>query len=183
MPSINSCGGNGVYIPPDNNCDDCSAVRDQLDNVLTELDAVESTLDNKVDKVSGKGLSTNDYTNADKTKLNGIENGAQVNRTYNVVAGNPTGNAAPGFGDTVIVSQISQSATGQVSATDRTITIPNTVATTSRAGLMSAADKAKIANLETRLAALEALIGNKQNTIISMTDENNNVTAVTVLAE
>jgi len=34
---------------------------------------------NKVDKEVGKGLSTNDYTNAEKTKLAGIEEGAQVN--------------------------------------------------------------------------------------------------------
>lgn len=34
---------------------------------------------NKVDKVSGKGLSTNDYTDAEQTKLSGIETGAQVN--------------------------------------------------------------------------------------------------------
>ena len=33
----------------------------------------------KVDKVTGKGLSTNDYTNAEKSKLAGIEVGAQVN--------------------------------------------------------------------------------------------------------
>ena len=33
----------------------------------------------KVDKVDGKGLSTNDYTTAEKTKLNGIAAGAQVN--------------------------------------------------------------------------------------------------------
>ena len=33
----------------------------------------------KVDKVEGKGLSTNDYTNADKNKLSGIEDGAEVN--------------------------------------------------------------------------------------------------------
>lgn len=31
---------------------------------------------NKVDKVSGKGLSTNDYTTAEKTKLSGIAEGA-----------------------------------------------------------------------------------------------------------
>lgn len=36
-------------------------------------------LDNKVNKIEGKGLSTNDFTNADKTKLEGIESGAQVN--------------------------------------------------------------------------------------------------------
>ena len=33
----------------------------------------------KVDKVSGKGLSESDYTNAEKTKLGNIEAGAQVN--------------------------------------------------------------------------------------------------------
>jgi hypothetical protein len=33
-------------------------------------------LDSKVDKVSGKGLSTNDYTNEEKTKLAGIVTGA-----------------------------------------------------------------------------------------------------------
>ena len=36
-------------------------------------------LDGKVDKVTGKGLSTEDYTTADKTKLNGIASGAEVN--------------------------------------------------------------------------------------------------------
>lgn len=35
----------------------------------------------KVDKVTGKGLSTNDYTTAEKEKLAGIEAGAQVNPT------------------------------------------------------------------------------------------------------
>lgn len=39
-----------------------------------------NTVTNKVDKVSGKGLSTNDYTTAEKNKLNGIQSGAQVNR-------------------------------------------------------------------------------------------------------
>ena len=33
----------------------------------------------KVDKVSGKGLSTEDYTTAEKTKLSGIATGAEVN--------------------------------------------------------------------------------------------------------
>jgi hypothetical protein len=40
---------------------------------------VDTTISGKVDKVSGKGLSTNDYTTAEKEKLSGIENGAQVN--------------------------------------------------------------------------------------------------------
>ena len=38
-----------------------------------------SELDNKVDKVSGKQLSTNDYTTTEKNKLAGIAAGAEVN--------------------------------------------------------------------------------------------------------
>lgn len=37
---------------------------------------VDNSLGNKVDKVSGKGLSTNDYTTAEKTKLAGIAENA-----------------------------------------------------------------------------------------------------------
>ena len=40
---------------------------------------INSALAGKVDTVSGKGLSTNDYTTADKNKLSGIANGAQAN--------------------------------------------------------------------------------------------------------
>ena len=39
-----------------------------------------NTVETKVDKVSGKRLSTNDYTTAEKNKLAGIQSGAQVNR-------------------------------------------------------------------------------------------------------
>ena len=45
----------------------------------TEAERLWDELDDKVDKVEGKGLSTNDYTAADKTKLDGIETGAEVN--------------------------------------------------------------------------------------------------------
>lgn len=47
----------------------------------------DNLLDNKVDKVAGKGLSTNDFTTAFKNKLNGIQEGAQVN-TITGVKGN-----------------------------------------------------------------------------------------------
>lgn len=40
---------------------------------------VDSALANKVDKATGKGLSTNDYTTADRQKLAGIEANAQAN--------------------------------------------------------------------------------------------------------
>ncbi len=43
----------------------------------------------KVDKVAGKGLSTEDYTTAEKTKLAGIQDGAEVNvnADWNAVSG------------------------------------------------------------------------------------------------
>lgn len=40
---------------------------------------VAGDIENKVDKVSGKGLSTNDYTTAEKNKLAGIASGATAN--------------------------------------------------------------------------------------------------------
>lgn len=46
---------------------------DMIDNAVSNLNG------NKVDKVSGKGLSTNDYTTTEKNKLSGIAAGAQVN--------------------------------------------------------------------------------------------------------
>lgn len=54
--------------------------------VQGNVDALAVVVSGKVDKVQGKGLSTNDYTNEDKTKLEGIQAGAQVN-TVTSVAG------------------------------------------------------------------------------------------------
>ena len=44
------------------------------------VEALNSAIANKVDKVSGKGLSTNDYTTTEKNKLSGIQSGAEVNQ-------------------------------------------------------------------------------------------------------
>lgn len=41
--------------------------------------ATQAALDGKVDKETGKGLSSNDYTTTEKNKLAGIEAGAEVN--------------------------------------------------------------------------------------------------------
>ena len=43
------------------------------------ISKIKAALGGKVDVVSGKGLSTNDYTNAEKNKLSDIASGAQVN--------------------------------------------------------------------------------------------------------
>lgn len=46
---------------------------------------IKTLVATKVDKVEGKGLSTNDYTTEEKTKLSGIDAGAEVNVIENVV--------------------------------------------------------------------------------------------------
>ena len=53
---------------------------------------VKDSLDGKVDKAEGKGLSTEDYTTAEKTKLAGIAAGAEVNQNAfsNVKVGSTT---------------------------------------------------------------------------------------------
>ena len=58
------------------------AVIDDTTTATTKVWSSQKTsseLANKVDSVSGKGLSTEDYTTAEKTKLTNIESGAEVN--------------------------------------------------------------------------------------------------------
>lgn len=55
---------------------DIKTVQDALTALTTRVGDLES---GKVDKVNGKQLSTEDYTTAEKTKLAGIDEGAQVN--------------------------------------------------------------------------------------------------------
>ncbi len=58
--------------------DSTSSVTENSTDLLTSGGAYTALAD-KVDKVSGKGLSANDFTNELKTKLDGIESGAEVN--------------------------------------------------------------------------------------------------------
>ena len=111
------------------------------------LDDTTVDLSGKVDKVAGKGLSTNDYTTAEKTKLAGIAEGANkyVHPSYTA--------------KTSGLYKVTVDATGHVSAvaavTKDDITalgIPGSDtkygnATTTNAGLMSAADKTKLDGL------------------------------------
>lgn len=54
---------------------------DMIDNAVSDLSG------NKVDKVDGKQLSTENYSTEEKNKLNGIESGAQVNVLENITLG------------------------------------------------------------------------------------------------
>ena len=54
------------------------------------VSALNSGLAGKVDKVAGKTLTTNDFTTTLKNKLDGIENGAQVNKIESIIVNGVT---------------------------------------------------------------------------------------------
>lgn len=73
-----------------------NAVLIEIDSAIDEITESVSNLDaNKVDKVSGKGLSTEDYTTAEKEKLAGIATGANkttVDSSMSTTSTNPVQN-------------------------------------------------------------------------------------------
>lgn len=69
--------------------------RIKIGDGVTLVSALPFVDDNKVDKVSGKGLSTNDYTTAEKNKLAGIDTGANktvVDSALSTTSTNPVQN-------------------------------------------------------------------------------------------
>lgn len=61
--------------------DTLKEIADWIEDDQSGAAAMAAEIKGKVDKVSGKGLSANDYTDAEKSKLAGIAAGAQVNPT------------------------------------------------------------------------------------------------------
>lgn len=53
---------------------DAPEIMDSLPELINVINNHAQTIEGKVDKVSGKGLSTNDYTTAEKSKLAGLSN-------------------------------------------------------------------------------------------------------------
>ena len=92
----------------------------------SEYAALIAAIAGKVDKVEGKGLSTEDYTTAEKTKLAGIEAGAN---NYTLPAATTSS-----LGGVNVGSNLAVDANGVISGNYSN-------ASSSAAGLMSAADK------------------------------------------
>lgn len=74
----------GVYEYTDIAVDGSNVEMASGNNLETDLSSMKTDIDNKVAKVEGKGLSTEDYTSAEKDKLSGIEVGAQANTVTGV---------------------------------------------------------------------------------------------------
>lgn len=121
--------------------DTLKEISDWIATHTSEYEALIAGLATKVDKVEGKGLSTEDYTTAEKTKLAGIAEGANA-YTLPTASASVLGGVKQGANVTIALD-------GTLSATDTTYA----EATTSAAGLMSAADKTKLEGIETGATA------------------------------
>lgn len=136
------------------------AVKDEQLNYL--ISKVNEKLDTKVDKVTGKGLSTNDFTNAYKEKLEGIAEGAEVNQNAfaSIVVGDQS-IVADAKSDSF---NIAGSDYVKVSAADETVTIELQNLGTAAFENTSAFDAAG-----TGAAAAAAVLGTDQDTATTMT--------------
>lgn len=80
VPKVDAAQENILYLVMNTTTkhyDIYAKIKDDGDRYTMELlDDTTVDLSGKVDKVAGKGLSTNDYTTAEKTKLAGIATGA-----------------------------------------------------------------------------------------------------------
>lgn len=121
---------------------------DSAHRVVTDKE--KSTWNNKVDAVTGKGLSTNDYTDAAKKKVDAIPSSPKYTDTVTTINGK----------------------TGAISKADITaLGIPSTnttygLVTQSSNGLMSAADKKRLDNIREQTPLTEA-----QYTALSSTQQ------------
>lgn len=115
---------------------------------------VTNALANKVDKITGKGLSTEDFTTVLLTKLNGIATGAQVN---NISAANATD--LTDAGDTALHYHAADRNRANHTGTQLAATISDFVATVRSSVLtgLSTATNAAITATDTVLGALGKL--------------------------
>lgn len=99
-----------------------------VSNIAPSQGAVFTALFDKVDKVSGKGLSSEDYTSTEKVKLSGISSGATVNNSdsYLLSRANHTGSQPSST-----ISDFNSSVDGRIisgiTGKENTITVGTTV--------------------------------------------------------
>ena len=113
---------------------------------------VDELLDNKVDKVEGKGLSSNDFTDTQKTQLESLHDSAKTSIDTPVVST-----------DTIKTTFHSL---GHTAAT--TITYP--AATTTTAGVMSASDKVKVDSIDILASTINHVTDTISSSYYSKTD-------------
>ena len=120
--------------------------------VNTEQETQNTNISNKVDKIDGKGLSTNDYSTEEKQKLAGLQNydDKKVQDELNKKANSSDVYTKEETDTKMNTKQDKLTAGNNITISNNTISAKDTtyaVATNSVDGLMSKTDKAKLNNI------------------------------------
>ena len=124
------------YVHTDNNY--TSADKAIVTQIPLDMAQLQGSLANKVDKVAGKGLSTNDYIDADKNKLGDLANIKSIGTGLSL---NPT--------------------TGELEATGAAITIDPALDPTSAHAIQNQAVAIPIAALQGSVLGIKSTLNNK----------------------
>lgn len=135
--------------------------------------ATKAELGNKVDKVEGKKLSTEDYTTAEKTKLGGVQTGAQVNVIESVkvngVAQGVDGKAV----DIAVPTKVSQLSNDSKFQTETEVTgkVNSAVADKVSQTQMTSAISAATTDMATRAYVTQQLANINKKAVVTSTEE------------
>lgn len=135
------------YMYVDSKWEKLGSFRSSVDlEPYAKTDYVNTKLSTKVDKESGKGLSTNDFTTAEKNKLANISAGAN-NYSLPLATSNVRGGAKIGY----TTNSSNRNYAVQLSNEQMYVNVPWTdtnttygLATSTNDGLMNASDKTKL---------------------------------------
>ena len=120
---------------------------------------VTNQIGTKVDKIAGMGLSTNDYTTAEKTKLSSISNGAEVNQNAfanvkvgatTIIADSKSDTIELIAGSNVTITPDATLDKVTISATDTVYTHPNSHPSTMITGLHTVATSGNYNDLQNK---------------------------------
>lgn len=148
VPKVDAAQENILYLVMNTTTkhyDIYAKIKGSSDSYTMELlDDTTVDLSGYVQKETGKGLSTNDYTTAEKTKLAGIADGANkyVHPTHTAAASGLYKVTVDALGHVTATTKVAKNDITALGIPAQDTTYDN--ATTSAAGLMSAADKTKL---------------------------------------
>lgn len=135
--------------------------------------ATKAELGNKVSKEEGKGLSTEDYTTAEKTKLGGVQTGAQVNVIESVkvngVAQGVDGKAV----DIAVPTKVSQLSNDSKFQTEAEVTgkVNSAVADKVNQTQMTSAISAATTDMATKTYVTQQLANINKKAVVTSTEE------------
>ena len=135
--------------------------------------ATKAELGNKVNKEEGKGLSTEDYTTAEKTKLGGIQTGAQVNVIESVKVNGVAQEADGKAVNIAVPTKVSQLSNDSKFQTEAEVTskVNSAVADKVNQTQMTSAISAATTDMATKTYVTQQLANINKKAVVTSTEE------------